>query len=60
MTVPNAGTTLNLSSSGGSTYSWSGPNMFSNDQNPTITNVTSAAAEYTLPKITDGNGMYRY
>ncbi|MBL0084449.1 MAG: putative Ig domain-containing protein [Saprospiraceae bacterium] len=52
-----AGTTLNLSSSGGSTYSWSGPNMFSsNDQNPTITNVTSAAAGIYTVQITDGNG----
>lgn len=52
-----AGTTLNLSSSGGSTYSWSGPNMFSsNDQNPTITNVTSAAAGSYTVQVTDGNG----
>jgi gliding motility-associated-like protein len=37
------GSTLNLTSSGGSTYQWSGPNGFtSTQQNPSITNVTTA------------------
>lgn len=36
------GTTLNLTASGGTNYSWTGPNGFtSNQQNPTITNVNS-------------------
>jgi gliding motility-associated-like protein len=38
-----AGTTLNLTSTGGGTYSWAGPNAFSSAlQNPTIGSVTSA------------------
>ncbi len=40
-----AGNTLNLTSSGGTTYSWSGPNSFtSTSQNPSIATVTTAAA----------------
>jgi gliding motility-associated-like protein len=46
------GTTLNLTSNlvSGATYSWSGPNSFTSTlQNPSITNVTAAAAgTYTL------------
>ncbi|NVO03764.1 MAG: T9SS type A sorting domain-containing protein [Bacteroidetes bacterium] len=43
-----AGSTLNLTSSGGLTYSWTGPNGFvSTLQNPSINNVT-----------TDANGIY--
>jgi len=42
--------TLNLSSGGGTSYSWAGPNGFtSSSQNPSITNVTSAASgTYTV------------
>jgi gliding motility-associated-like protein len=49
--------TLNLTSSGGSTYSWSGPNSFTSAaQNPSIPNVTAAAAgTYTLT-VTGANG----
>ena len=37
------GQTINLSSSGGGTYSWTGPNSFtSTSQNPTIPNSTTA------------------
>jgi hypothetical protein len=37
------GTTVNLTASGGSTYSWLGPNNFTSSlQNPSITNATSA------------------
>ncbi len=47
-----AGSTLNLTAqySGSANYSWSGPNGFtSTSQNPSITNVTSAASgTYTL------------
>lgn len=38
-----AGSTLNLTSTGGGTYTWSGPNAFSSTlQNPTVGSVTSA------------------
>jgi gliding motility-associated-like protein len=56
--VPNAnsnsavcvGNTLNLTGSGGTSYAWAGPNSFTSlVQNPTIPNVTAAAAGiYTL------------
>jgi hypothetical protein len=38
------GATLNLTSAGANTYSWSGPSFTSTLQNPTITNITSAAS----------------
>jgi gliding motility-associated-like protein len=38
-----AGSTLNLTSTGGGTYSWTGPNAFTSTlQNPTVGSVTSA------------------
>ncbi|MDO9001103.1 MAG: gliding motility-associated C-terminal domain-containing protein [Bacteroidota bacterium] len=48
--TPCVGTTLNLNGSGGSVYSWSGPNGFNSaTQNPSITNVTLPAnGNYTL------------
>ena len=52
-----AGSTLNLTSSGGTSYNWSGPNGFtSNEQNPSITNVTSAASGTYTVIVTDANG----
>jgi hypothetical protein len=52
-----AGATLNLTASGGSTYSWTGPNGFtSNTQNPSITNVTTAASGIYTVIVTNGNG----
>lgn len=53
------GTTLNLtatSSTAGVTYEWTGPNNFSsNVQNPSITNVSSAAAgTYSVKAILNG------
>ncbi|MET3886003.1 HYR domain-containing protein [Niastella sp. OAS944] len=44
------GTTLNLFAGGGVSYSWNGPNGFnSTQQNPTVANVTAAAAgTYTV------------
>lgn len=48
------GTTLSLYGAGGVTYSWSGPNGFtSNVQNPTISNVTLAAAGVYTVTITN-------
>src|SRR5204862_1985680 len=39
-----AGSQLNLTASGGSGYSWTGPNSFSSaNQNPSISNATTAA-----------------
>ena len=48
--TPCAGSTLNLTGTGGGLYSWSGPNGFSSPaQNPNITNVSLAAGgTYTL------------
>lgn len=50
------GGTLNLSGTGGGTYSWTGPNSFSStSQNPSISSVTSAAAgTYTLTVVSGG------
>lgn len=44
------GGTLNLTSSGGTSYSWTGPNSFtSTSQNPSVTNMTAAkAGTYTV------------
>jgi hypothetical protein len=52
-----SGSTLNLTASGGGTYSWSGPNSFSSTlQNPSIANVTSAAAGVYTVTVTGTNG----
>ncbi len=51
------GATLNLTASGGSAYQWSGPNGFtSNQQNPSITNVTTAASGNYLVTVTTSAG----
>jgi len=51
------GETLYLTSSGGTSYNWSGPNNFSsNQQNPTINNIsTTGAGNYTVT-VTNSNG----
>lgn len=51
------GSTLTLSAGGGSSYAWSGPNMFTSaDQNPMIINVTSVVGGTYTVIVTDGNG----
>jgi gliding motility-associated-like protein len=51
------GQTLNLNAGGGSTYSWTGPNSYSsNQQNNTISNVTVAASGNYIVTVTDANG----
>jgi gliding motility-associated-like protein len=51
-----AGATINLSSSGGTGYSWAGPNTYSNaTQNPTITNSTTAMTGVYTVTVTDAN-----
>lgn len=52
-----AGETISLSSSGGDSYSWTGPLSFASaDQNPTIANSTiSMSGTYTV-EVTDANG----
>ena len=51
------GQTLNLTASGGTSYSWIGPNGFiSTSQNPAIPNVTTAASGTYTVTVTDGNG----
>lgn len=48
--------TINLTSSGGSSYSWTGPNGFtSNVQNPTIPNATTAMSGTYSVTVTDAN-----
>lgn len=51
-----AGSTLNLTGSGGSSYYWTGPNAFtSTSQNPSIAGATAAnAGTYTLYAIAAG------
>lgn len=51
-----SGQTLNLSTAGGSTYSWSGPNGFTSSlQNPTLPNVNSSnAGTYSVVITTSG------
>lgn len=52
-----AGQTLNLSSSGGATYAWSGPNSFTSaSQNPSIAGITTAGNGTYSVTVTDGNG----
>jgi CHRD domain/Bacterial Ig domain/PKD-like domain/Ig-like domain CHU_C associated/CS domain len=52
-----AGNTLNLTSGGGTSYAWAGPNTFtSTDQNPSIASVmVSATGTYTVT-VTNVNG----
>lgn len=50
------GTSLNFTSGGGNSYTWTGPNSFtSSSQNPTINNVTPAATgTYTVTALANG------
>ncbi|MCE9539795.1 MAG: gliding motility-associated C-terminal domain-containing protein, partial [Bacteroidetes bacterium] len=51
------GDTINLVSSGGTSYSWSGPNSFSStSQNPTILYCTIAMSGIYTVTVTDANG----
>ena len=51
------GRTLNLSSSGGSTYNWSGPNFFtSNMQNPVLNSIQSVNAGIYTVTVTSAAG----
>ncbi|MBA4852786.1 PKD domain-containing protein, partial [Emticicia sp. BO119] len=51
------GQTLNLTSSGGTSYSWAGPNGYtSTSQNPNISNVTSAATGIYTVTVTNASG----
>ena len=52
-----SGGTLNLSASGGSSYSWNGPQGFSSsDQNPIVPGVLPAASGVYTVTVTDDNG----
>jgi len=53
--ILEVGSTIQLTSSGGSSYSWTGPNNFtSNQQNPTIPNAqTNSSGVYTVT-VSDG------
>ncbi len=52
-----AGSTINLTSSGGVTYSWSGPNNYSSgQQNPVLANSTLNMSGTYLVTVTDNNG----
>jgi len=51
------GGSLNLTSSGGTSYSWTGPNGFTSSvQNPSIATVTAAASGTYTVVVTDANG----
>ncbi len=51
------GATINLSSSGGSGYAWSGPNSFTSAiQNPTVNNANTAKAGTYMVTVTNANG----
>ncbi|WP_435356044.1 PA14 domain-containing protein [Emticicia sp. SJ17W-69] len=51
------GGTINLASTGGGTYAWSGPNAFSSAlQNPIITNATTAMAGIYTLTVTNASG----
>ncbi|ASS50630.1 MAG: hypothetical protein A3D31_13790 [Candidatus Fluviicola riflensis] len=51
------GSDILLTSSGGTGYSWTGPNSYSNGtQNPTITGATAAEDGTYTVTVTDGNG----
>ncbi|MBC7864389.1 MAG: SprB repeat-containing protein [Bacteroidia bacterium] len=51
-----AGSNLNLTSGGGTSYAWTGPNSYSNaTQNPTISGVTAAASGTYSVVVTDAN-----
>jgi gliding motility-associated-like protein len=51
------GQTLNLTASGGTSYSWSGPNGFTNSaQNPSISGATLAASGTYIVTVTNLNG----
>jgi hypothetical protein len=50
------GGTISLSSGGGNTYTWTGPNGFSSTlQNPSIPNATAANGGTYFVTVTDGN-----
>ena len=52
-----AGSTLNLNSSGGVSYSWSGPNNFtSTAQNPSIPSATTSASGTYTVTVTNSSG----
>jgi hypothetical protein len=52
-----AGATINLTSGGGTSYSWSGPNSFtSTSQNPNISSATPAMAGGYSVTVTNANG----
>lgn len=52
-----AGNTLNLTSSGGTTYTWSGPSAYtSTTQNPSITNVSSTNAGVYTVTVSNAQG----
>lgn len=51
------GTALNLSATGGTGYSWTGPNSFTSSvATPTISNTTNANAGIYSVTVTDANG----
>ncbi len=51
-----AGQTINLTGTGGTTYTWTGPSYNSTTQNPSITNATPTnTGTYSLT-VTDANG----
>jgi gliding motility-associated-like protein len=50
-------TTINLTSNGGATYTWTGPNSYaSNAQNPSITSAQLNMAGVYVVTVTDANG----
>ncbi|MFO7370041.1 MAG: gliding motility-associated C-terminal domain-containing protein [Bacteroidales bacterium] len=52
------GSTINLSASGGTSYTWSGPNSFtSNQQNPSVAGANLSMSGLYKVTVTDSNGF---